>query len=88
MPVPTPPRSFRAIASRREGTRRIELAACGGMMLGVFIGVSGPDFPTIAGFDLGTFGILAAWTLNGGAVLALALSRQGQESAPVRKSGH
>ena len=49
------------------------------MMLGVFIGADGPDFPIVAGIDIGAFGILAAWTVTGGALLALAAVHPGRE---------
>jgi len=66
--------------TRRPGTRSIELGACAGVMLGVFVGADALDLPIMVGVDIGAFGILAAWTITGGAILVLALSRQGRDA--------
>ncbi|MFA5123196.1 hypothetical protein [Zavarzinia sp.] len=49
-------------------------------MLGVFVGADALDLPIMVGVDIGAFGILAAWTITGGAILVLALSRQGRDA--------
>lgn len=57
------------------GTRRLELAACAGVVLGICIGLEGPDFPNLPGVDMDAWGIVAAWTITGGALLTLGLNR-------------
>ncbi|MFZ2870434.1 hypothetical protein [Zavarzinia sp.] len=63
-----------ALAAGCSGTRRLELAACVGVVLGICIGLDGPGFPNVPGIDTGVWSIFAAWTITGGAILTLALN--------------